>query len=139
MSSVPRWRVSPTLPGLKLIGAALLVTAGLVLGSDNLAVAAAALAGAVLATWGVRDLIVPERVAADTSGVTVVVGYAGRRRIPWAAVERVTVDRRSRRGLRSQLLEIDTGDAVHVFSRLDLGAEPEEVAATLNALRSGRS
>ena len=39
-------------------------------------------------------------------------------------------------GLRNQLLEIDTGDSLHLFSVHELGADPEEVAEALNALRT---
>ena len=70
-----------------------------------------------LAVWGLRDLIAPVRLSADAEGVTVVSGFAGRRRLPWAAIERITVDTRTRRGLRSETLEIDTGEAIHLFSR----------------------
>ena len=93
----------------------------------TLAVAAALF----LAVWGVRDLVAAVRLAADADGVTVVSGFAGRRRLPWAAIERIAVDTRTRRGLRSETLEIDTGEALHLFSRCDLGAQPDEVAERL--------
>ena len=65
-----------------------------------------------LAGWALRDLIAPVRLAADADGVTVVTGFARRRRhLPWAQIERVRVDRRDRLGLRSEMLEIDAGDA----------------------------
>ncbi len=67
-----------------------------------------------------------------------VVGFAGRRRLSWPEIERVRVDRRERLGLRAELLEVDAGDSLHLFSRNDLGAEPDEVLATLLALRSAR-
>ena len=88
-------------------------------------VAAVALAGAV-------------RLAADAEGVTVREGLAGRRRIPWRAVERVRVDSRDRLGLRQTALEIDEGSTLHLFTAADLGADPHEVAAALAQLRTGR-
>jgi hypothetical protein len=93
-------------------------------------------AAVALAAWALRDLIAPVRLAADAGGVTVVVGYAGRRRLPWAEIERVRMDRRERLGVKSNLLEIDAGDALYLFSANDLGAEPEDVLRSLLALRS---
>ena len=66
-----------------------------------------------------------------------VTGFAGRRQLGWAQIEAITVDRRGHRGLRTELLEIDAGDSLHLFSRNDLGADPEDVATMLRALRSG--
>jgi hypothetical protein len=34
------------------------------------------------------------------------------------------------------LLEIDTGETLHILSAQELSADPEEVAEALNALRS---
>ncbi|MER7503219.1 PH domain-containing protein [Nonomuraea pusilla] len=92
-----------------------------------LAVPAAVLVGAM----GLRDVLVPVRLAADEDGITVVHGFAGRRRVPWDEVREITVDVRTRYGLRSEMLEIDTGYHLHVFSRHELGASPTEVAAAL--------
>jgi hypothetical protein len=39
-------------------------------------------------------------------------------------------------GLRNELLEIDAGDSLHLFSGHDLGTDPAEVADALNALRA---
>ncbi|MGW0810662.1 PH domain-containing protein [Nonomuraea sp. NPDC002799] len=92
-----------------------------------LAVPAAVLIGAM----GLRDLIAPVRLAADEDGITVVHGFAGRRRVPWEAIWDVKVDVRTRWGRRSEMLEIDTGDHLHIFSAHDLGTSPTEVAAVL--------
>jgi Bacterial PH domain len=91
-----------------------------------------------LAGWALRDAIAPVRLAADPDGVTVVVGFAGRRRLAWSEIERVRIDRRDRLGVRSELLEVDVGDSLYLFSRYELGAEPEDVLASLLALRSAR-
>jgi hypothetical protein len=99
----------------------------------------AAVVAIALAGWALRDLIAPVRLAADPDGVTVVVGYAGRRRLAWSQIERVRIDRRERLGLRSQLLELDAGDSLYLFSVHDLGADPEEVLGSLLALRSAPS
>lgn len=92
---------------------------------------------AALTGWAVRDLVAPVRLSADTSGITMVVGFVRRRHVVWPQVERVRVDRRERMGVRSHLLEIDTGDSLHLFSVHELGADPDDVAEALNALRAG--
>jgi hypothetical protein len=131
-----RWRVPPALPAVKLGGAAVLVLLALFVGRhDRLGLTLAAAAALFLTVWGVRDLVAGVRLAADADGVTVVSGYAGRRRLPWAAIERIAVDTRTRRGLRSETLEVDTGEAIHLFSRWDLGAQPDEVAERLEEIR----
>ncbi|GIF69781.1 hypothetical protein Ais01nite_78160 [Asanoa ishikariensis] len=130
-----RWRVRPALPTLKLTGAVLLVVLAAVFATDAVAVAVASVAGAGLAIWGFRDLLAPERLAADPTGLTVLTGFARRRHIPWSAVEKISVDRRGHAGVRNETLEIDAGDSVHIFSRNDLGAPVEEVAEALEAVR----
>ncbi|MDA0647650.1 MULTISPECIES: PH domain-containing protein [Nonomuraea] len=92
-----------------------------------LAVPAAVLLGGM----GLRDILAPVRLAMDESGITVVHGFAGRRHVPWDAIRDIEVDVRRRWGLRSEMLEIDTGDHLHIFSAHDLGASPTEVAAAL--------
>lgn len=131
------WRVKPVLPITKLLGAMALVVLVVAFGRDDpvrwflAIVAAAALTG-----WAARDLIAPVRLSADTSGVTLVVGFARSRHVAWPQIERVRVDRRERLGLRSELLEIDAGDSLHLFSVHELGTDPEEVAQALNTLRA---
>ncbi|BCY15529.1 PH domain-containing protein [Actinoplanes sp. L3-i22] len=131
-----QWRVKPVLPVTKLMGAvAVVVLAVAFAGRDPVRWTLAVVVGSGLALWALRDLLVPVRLAADTDGVTVVTGFAGRRRLPWPQVERLRVDRTSRRGLSSELLEIDAGDAIYLFSAHELGALPEDVLAELTALR----
>jgi len=136
-SDALRWRVSPALPALKLVGAAALALLGLVFGDDVVRLALAAVAVAGLLAWAARDLVAPVRLAADTAGVRVSSGYAGTRALPWARIERIRVETRPRLGLRTETLEIDTGDTLHLFGQYDLNAPPAEVADRLNALRSG--
>jgi hypothetical protein len=144
MSLQPRspqpWRIKPALPVTKLLGAvALVVLVAAFGGKDPVRWVLAVIAAVALAIWALRDLIAPVRLAADPDGVIVVVGFAGRRRLPWAQIERVRVDRSDRRGLRSELLELDTGDHLYLFSIHELGTEPADVAAELAALRTGQS
>ncbi|WP_407664726.1 PH domain-containing protein [Micromonospora tarensis] len=131
-----QWRVPAGLPAAKLAGAVLLVALGLLLADgDPVRLVVAALAAAALAGWAVRDLVAPVRLTVATAGLTVIHGFAGRRLLPWSAVEAITVDRRPRLGLTSETLEIDAGDSLHLFGRYDLGSTPEEVAAALRAAR----
>jgi hypothetical protein len=133
------WRIRPVLPVTKLLGTVAIVALVLAFGRDDpVRWFLAAAVGLGLAGWALRDLIAPVRLAADPDGVTVVVGFAGRRRLRWSEIERVQLDRRDRLGVRTQLLEVDAGDNLYLFSRYDLGAEPEDVLASLLALRSER-
>ncbi|MET8837003.1 PH domain-containing protein [Micromonospora sp. NPDC004540] len=135
-SPVRQWRVPPVLPAVKAIGALLLVALGLLFaGQDRVPLVLAGLAAAALLGWALRDLVAPVRLAADPEGITVIQGFAGRRRLPWAAVESIRVERRTRRGLTAETLEIDAGESLHLFGRYDLDAPPEEVAAALTAVR----
>ena len=132
-----QWRVKPVLPVTKLIGAVAIVALAVAFaGYDLIRWAIALVVAVALAVWGLRDLLAPVRLAADASGVTVTAGFARRRHLPWSAVERVRVDRRTHRGLRSETLELDTGDAIYLFSANDLGALPEDVVVTLADLRA---
>ncbi|WP_336212644.1 PH domain-containing protein [Nonomuraea sp. LPB2021202275-12-8] len=127
------WRVRRELAVFKILGA--LVCAGLAVywwaSGDVRGVILAVPAAVLVGTMGLRDLLVPVRLSADESGITVVHGFAGRRHVPWEAIEDVKVDVRRRFGLRSEILEIDTGDNLHIFSAHELGTSPTEVAAVL--------
>ncbi|PWR09989.1 hypothetical protein DKT68_10380 [Micromonospora acroterricola] len=135
-SPVGQWRVPAGVPLAKLAGAVALVAVGLLLAEgDPVQLTLVGLAVAGLVGWALRDLLAPVRLAVDPAGVVVVQGFAGRRLLPWATVERITVDRRPRLGLTTDLLEIDTGESLHLFGRYDLGAAPDEVAEALQAAR----
>ncbi|MET0495271.1 MAG: PH domain-containing protein [Actinoplanes sp.] len=132
-----QWRVKPVLPVTKLLGAVALVVLVVAFGGNDPVQWFLAIAGAAgLTIWAARDLIAPVRLSADTSGVTMVQGFAGRRHVAWPQVERVRVYRRERAGLRSELLEIDAGETLHLFSIHELGTDPEEVTEALQALRA---
>ncbi|MBX7269654.1 PH domain-containing protein [Micromonospora sp. Llam7] len=126
-----------TVPALKLATAAPLLALGLLLAQgDLLRPVLGGLAAAVLVGWGVRDLVAPVRLAVGPDGLSVPAGWTGRQHLPWSAVETIRVERRSGRALAGPALEIDTGDSLHLFSRLDLGADPAEVADALHAARA---
>jgi hypothetical protein len=136
MSGQP-WRIKPVLPVTKGLGAVAVVVLVFAFGRDD--AVQWVLAGAValgLAGWALRDLVAPIRLAADASGVTVVAGFARRRWLPWAEIERVRLDRRERLGVATELLEVDVDDALFLFSMHDLGADPHEVLAELDELRA---
>ncbi|MGB9377583.1 MAG: PH domain-containing protein [Mycobacteriales bacterium] len=122
------------------VGAAAFVLAalGALFTGDRLAVGVAAAAGLVLAALAVRDRLVPVRLTADADGVTVVEGVARLRRIPWSDVDGLSVQGRGRNRRSGRLLEIDTGDRVHLVSGRELGAEPSDVLAALDQIRTGR-
>jgi Bacterial PH domain len=130
------WRADRRLTIFKVIGLVVFVVAALLV-SDPIGTGLLALAAAVCALYAARDLIMPVRVAADAEGLTLARGYLGRARLPWASVEKVSVDRRTRLGMRSELLEIDAGEHLFLFSSYDLSAEPAHVAAALSRIRTG--
>jgi hypothetical protein len=128
------WRVSPPLTWAKVI--ATLAFAGVaVVYHDDAMKLLVTLAGAVLlGGYAARDLVAPIRLTADTEGITVIAGFR-RRRLAWSQIERVRVDTHSRLGLRTEMLEIDAGDSLHLLSTYDLNAPVSDVAETLSDLR----
>jgi hypothetical protein len=132
------WRVPQKVPAVKLVAAAALLALGLLFADgDVIRLVLAVAVAAALALWAARDLLAPVRLAADAAGVTLVAGFAGRRHLAWSQIEGVRVDTRPRLGIRSETLEIDAGESLHLFSQYDLGAPPAEVAAELQRLREG--
>ncbi|MDP9798624.1 hypothetical protein J2S43_007136 [Catenuloplanes nepalensis] len=133
------WRVPIWLPVVKLAGgvALLLLALGLADGDRaQLGVGASVCAGLVV--WAARDLLAPVRLAADGDGLTMVTGFARRTRLSWDRIEAVRLDARPRLGVRTETLEVDTGDTLHVFTKADLGVPPEEVLPLLTEVRSTR-
>jgi hypothetical protein len=130
------WRVNSGLTALKAAAAVVFLVAALLFRSDPAGLVIGLAAAAALGAFALRDLLVPVRLAADPTGVTVPSGFAGRRHLPWQSIERIRVDQRRRLGMRSELLEIDTSDSLHLFSGYELSASPAEVADLLEALRS---
>lgn len=96
----------------------------------------ATLGAGIAALFGTRAR---PRLRADADGVTVR-GLLGQRHHPWPLVQGVRVLRVRRLGRESSLLELDTVSAegderLYVFGRLDLAADPEDVAPQLAAVR----
>jgi hypothetical protein len=125
------------MPALKLLGAALFAALGIGLADgDPVRIVLGLVVAAGLIIWASRDLLLPVRLTADHTGVTVPHGLTGRRRLAWSQVEHIRLDTRPRLGLRSVILEIDTGEALYLFGRYDLDAPPSVVAAALRELRA---
>ncbi|WP_227022987.1 PH domain-containing protein [Actinomadura rubrobrunea] len=130
-----RWRVPPAHAAVKAAAAAVLAAMAAVSAEDRQFLLLAGIAAVGLAALALRDVLAPVRVAADADGVTVVRGYAGRRRLAWSDVTAVRVDERRRLLTHTRLLEIETADDLFLFSFFDLGADVRDVAAELERLR----
>lgn len=131
------WKVRRELAVFKILGALLCAGLGIYwyVQGDLRGLILAIPATVLLGAMALRDILVRVRLQQDESGITVVHGYAGKRHIPWAQIEDIKVDIRRRYGLRSEMLEIDTGDNLHIFSPNDLGTSCTEVAAVLRDQR----
>ncbi len=128
------FRVDSRLTLLKVAGAVIFLLLALAFRDDPGRLVFGGLGSLVLAGYATRDLLVPDRLSADREGVTVVAGFAGRRRLRWDEIQGVRVDVRRRLGTRSELLEIDTGETLHLFSGYDLGVPVWRAVTTLSAL-----
>ena len=93
----------------------------------------AAAAGVTL--YAARDVLARERLRAGPDGVVAVKGYSGRRRLAWSEIERMKVQASSRLGARSEMLELDTGGELFLYSRYDLGVDPDEALQALEVVR----
>lgn len=111
-------------------------------GSDRAGLLIAGIAAVGLAIASLFGTRARPRLRADPDGLTVA-GLLRTHHHPWPLVQDVRVLRVRRLGRESSLLEIDTrntdGDEhLLVFGRLDLDADPEDVAAGLLELRPAR-
>ncbi|WP_053732073.1 PH domain-containing protein [Nocardia sp. NRRL S-836] len=73
------------------------------------------------------------RLSADADGLAVR-GFTSTTHLPWHEVK-VKLQHTRRLGREQQTLELDADDRLVVLTKLDLGADPEEVASVLHALR----
>lgn len=97
-------------------------------------------AAVLLLALAARDRLLRPHLAAGPGGVAVR-RLTGTVRLPWERLQ-VRVRDTRRWGLRSRLLELDTAAGpddgiLLLLGRRDLGADPGEVARTLQALRPG--
>ena len=143
---VHRWSTPPFLLVIAWIGAFVsllwcVLAAGDPPGRLLIGVTAAVLGVAALAGTRARP-----RLTADPEGIGIG-GLRGLTRFGWPQVLDVKVVRTRRFGRDTSTLEIETfgpgaqdvGERLHVFGRLEPGADPEEVGAALQALRPDRS
>lgn len=137
-SDTHAWRVPIKMTVLKGVGAVVFLVAAIIFGGDPTRLVLALLVAGLLGGFALRDILAPVRLAADVGGVTIVSGFARRRRLEWADIERVRLDSRRHWGRRTELVEIDTGESLHLFSAAELGAPCDEVVETLVRLRTGR-
>src|SRR5262249_20893746 len=118
------FRVDGRLTAVKVAGTLIFLAIALVFHDDPARSLFAGLAGLVTGVYAIRDLTAPVRLAADADGVTVVSGFTATQRLAWDQIQRVRVERRRRLGTHSDMLEIDAGDNLHLFSSYDLGVAP---------------
>ncbi|GAA5189267.1 hypothetical protein GCM10023322_41790 [Rugosimonospora acidiphila] len=131
------YRVDRRFFAVKVVAALVFALVAAVLHSDRATLAFAGIAALVAGGYAVRDAIAPIRLSADREGVTVIAGYAGHHRLSWDDIERVRVDRR-RRGARSGMVEIDSGERLYLLSSYDLNADPRDVVDALDQLSPTR-
>jgi hypothetical protein len=93
-------------------------------------------AALAIAVYAGRDLANRTRLVADGEGVVVARGYAGHRRLGWSEIERLRVDTRTRLGARADVLEVDAGEEIYLFTRNDLGTDPHEALETIEKVRA---
>ena len=132
--AVVPWRVSPPLTWAKVIATLAFVGVAVVYHDDRMRLLVTLVGALLLGCYAARDLFIPVRLTADAEGITVVAGLR-RRRLAWSQIERIRVDAHSRLGLRTEMLEIDAGDSLHLLSTYDLNAPVSDVAETLAELR----
>lgn len=130
------WSAEPTLVGVVWVLAA--AAAGwLLLTDDPPGKLMAGIAAVLLIVIALFGTIARPRLAADSEGIAIR-GLFRSYRWPWAQVT-VRLVRSRRLGRDTAALEVeadeDGGEHLIVLTRLDLGADPEDVAEILTALR----
>ncbi len=113
---------------------AVVAVAVAILSGDSPGRILAAIAAVLLAGYAITDLAFWPRLLATASGLTIRTPST-RTTLPWEAVDAVRVDERTRLGLMSRTLEIDSGALLVVLSRRALGEDPRTVADLLEAFR----
>jgi len=92
-------------------------------------------AGLLLAVLSLHGTLARPRLSADPQGITIR-GMFGRRHWPWPRIRSRTVHGR-RLGRSTVTLELTVlpAEELIILGQLDLGADPEDVASELRALR----
>lgn len=113
---------------------AVVAVAVAILSGDSPGRILAGIAALLLAGYAITDLAFWPRLVATGGGLTIRTPST-RTTLPWEAVDAVRVDERTRLGLMSRTLEIDSGALLVVLSRRALGEDPRTVADLLEAFR----
>lgn len=124
------WGVRTLLPTVAAVLCAVFAVWVVVAGSpeDRLVAGAGVCVTAIAAAL---LLTMRERLTAGPDGLTVR-GPAGAREIAWNRIAAISAPRRRRRGLTSTSLELDLDDdGLIVFGKIELGADPADVAVHL--------
>ncbi|MFD1152130.1 PH domain-containing protein [Saccharothrix hoggarensis] len=130
------WSPQPGMVGLAwgLAAVSLLVT---IIGSDPTGRVFLCLATLLLLALGAYGTFVRPRLLVDDSGLTVRT-LTGARLLPWHEVK-VRLARTRRLGRETATLELDwkrgEDEELFVFTPMDLGTDPRDVADVLHALR----
>jgi hypothetical protein len=114
------------------VGVAALAIATVVVSHDAAGRLLASVAAAALIAYAVTDLVFWPRLVATAAGLRIRTP-ATRATLPWAEVDAIRVDERTRLGLMSRTLEVDAGPLLVVFSRRALGNDPRTVAGLVLA------
>jgi hypothetical protein len=139
--AVASWSTKPAAVAAAGGGAVVFLALALLSGdaAGRLLLGLAVLGLAVATVLGAR---LRPRLSVDVHGLTVR-GVTGTLRLTWSEVEQVEVVRTRRLGREVPVLEISPRDteqrvgALVVLTRLDLGAEPQDVHDRLLAVRMG--
>ncbi len=126
------WSTPAPLVAVAWVAAAALAVAAF-LTDDNAGRLLVGLATLLVIYLAAFATIARPRLTADADGLAVR-GFASTTRLPWHEVK-VKLQTTRRLGREQQALELDADDRLVVLTRLDLGADPEEVAGVLHALR----
>jgi hypothetical protein len=130
--SSPCWAPSPALVALCWFATAAAL-AGAFFFSDPRGRVLFGLAALLLAAASAHGTLVRPRLAADDQGIHVR-SLHGRARLSWTET-RTRLRTTRRRGRDAETLEIEAGDRLFIFSRLELGTDPRDVLDVLTALR----
>ena len=112
--------------------AALLALAAF-LADDNAGRLLLGLAAVLVSYIAAYGSVARPRLVADDTGMTVR-GLFASRHLPWHRVK-VRLTHTRRLGRETRTLELDAEEQLVVLTKLDLGADPEEVAEVLHAMR----
>jgi hypothetical protein len=112
---------------------ALLLAVATILADDNAGRLLVGLATLLVSYLAAFATIARPRLSADANGLAVR-GFANTTHLAWHEVK-VKLQTTRRLGREQRTLELDADDRLVVLTKLDLGADPEEVAGVLHALR----